>query len=66
MEPEAPQHLPVDDRLFRWLSVQIARMPKGSLTLEVEAGQLTSIFISGFRALRSPDELSAPNQPPCP
>jgi len=66
MEPEQAKSLPVDDRLFRWLAVQIARMPKGSLTLEVEAGKLTSIFLSGFRAVRSSDELSAPNQPPCP
>lgn len=64
MEPE--RTLPVDDRLFRWLAVQIARTPNGSLQFDIRDGQLTAIFIMGSRTIRAPEELQEPNQPPCP
>ncbi len=52
--------IPVDEQFFRWLAVQISRMPQGSISLDIEHGKLTSIGCHGHRFIRTPEELGAP------
>ena len=48
--------IPVDDRFFRWLIIQISWIQRGSIQLEIENGQVRSIGCYGHRYVYSLDD----------
>lgn len=52
--------IPVDEQFFRWLVVQVSRIQRGSISLEIEQGKLISIGCHGHRFISSPEELQEP------
>ena len=54
------QTIPLDEQFFRWLIVQISRMKRGSIDLQIEDGKLRSIGCHGHRYMYSLDELQEP------
>ncbi len=52
--------IPADDRLWKWLLVQISRTQQGSIHLEIEHGKIRSIGCHGHRFLYTPEELQEP------
>lgn len=54
MEQRRP--IPPDERFFRWLAAQIGRIEHGSISLEIEQGQIRCIACHGHRFVYSLDQ----------
>lgn len=57
--------IPMDERFIRWLTTQVQQLQSGSISLEVDHGQLKYVSCHGHRYFYALDELTETSDPSC-